>query len=158
LEVAPFSDKQIGLLKTFADQAVIAIENVRLFTELQEKNKALTDAHEQVSDALERHTATSEILRVISSSPTSVEAVFDTILANALRLCETPTGGIFTFDGRAFHLAAAAHWSDEFLAALREAAIVPGPETPLRRVGITLEGSHVSDIFGDSSFTSSAAS
>jgi signal transduction histidine kinase len=157
LEVAPFSDKQIGLLKTFADQAVIAIENVRLFTELQEKNKALTDAHEQVSEALERQTATSEILRVISSSPTSVEAVFDTILANALRLCETPTGGIFTFDGRAFHLAAAAHWSDEFLAALREAAIVPGPETPLRRVGITLEVSHVADIFGDPSFSPPAA-
>jgi signal transduction histidine kinase len=152
-EASPFSKQQIELLKTFADQAVIAIENVRLFKELQEKNSALTQAHAQVSEALEQQTATSEILRVISSSPTSVESVFDTILANALRLCETPTGGIFTFDGRAFHIAAAAHWSDEFLAALREAVILPGPETPLRRVGLSLETSHVADIFADPSFS-----
>src|SRR4029077_10227391 len=102
------------LLETFADQAVIAIENVRLFTELEEKNRALAEAHAQVTESLEQQTAMREILRVISSSPTSVEAVFNTILANALRLCETPTGGVFTFDGRAFHIAATAHWSNEF--------------------------------------------
>ena len=62
-------ENQIELLETFADQAVIAIENVRLFTELTHKNAALTQAHEQVSEALERQTATSEVLRVISSSP-----------------------------------------------------------------------------------------
>jgi GAF domain-containing protein/anti-sigma regulatory factor (Ser/Thr protein kinase) len=152
-EPLPFSDQQIELLQTFADQAVIAIENVRLFKELQEKNRALTQAHGQVTEALEQQTVTAEILRAISSSPTSVEAVFDTILASALRLCDTPTGGIFTFDGRAFHLAAAAHWSDEFRAALREAVILPGPETPLRRVGLNLEMSHVADIFSDPSFS-----
>src|SRR2546426_27195 len=145
-EVEPYSDKQIELVTTFADQAVIAIENVRLFKELEARNRDLTEA-------LEQQTATSEILRVISSSPTSVAAVFDTILANALRLCETPNGGIFTFDGQAFHVAAAAQWSDEFLAALREAVIWPGPETPLRRVGLNLETSHVADIFSDPSFS-----
>src|SRR5215831_81412 len=72
----PFSDTQIALLKTFADQAVIAIENVRLFTELQEKNRDLTEAHAQITEALEQQTATSEILRVISSSPTDVQPVF----------------------------------------------------------------------------------
>src|SRR5262249_27983584 len=66
-EVKLFTDRQIALLKTFATQAVIAIENVRLFTELQEKNRALTAAHAQVTEALEQQTATSEILRVISS-------------------------------------------------------------------------------------------
>src|SRR6266849_4009417 len=152
-EPGRFSDAEVEVLKTFADQAVIAIENVRLFTELQEKNRALTAAHAQVMEALDQQTATSEILRVISSSPTNVDVVFDTILASALRLCDTPTGGIFTFDGRAFHIAAAAHWSDEFLAALREAVILPGPETPLRRVGLNREMSHVADIFSDPSFS-----
>jgi GAF domain-containing protein/anti-sigma regulatory factor (Ser/Thr protein kinase) len=85
-EVRPFSDTQISLLKTFADQAVIAIENVRLFTELQEKNHALTEAHAQVIQTLEQQTATSEILSVISSSPTDVRPVFDTIVRSAMRL------------------------------------------------------------------------
>ena len=152
-EPGPFSEGDMALLQTFADQAVIAIENARLLTELQTKNADLSAAHAQVTEALEQQTVTAEILRAISSSPTSVEAVFDTILASALRLCDTPTGGIFTFDGRAFHIAAAAHWSDEFLAALREAVILPGPETPLRRVGLNLKMSHVADIFSDPSFS-----
>jgi two-component system, NtrC family, sensor kinase len=85
--VRPFSDQQIVLLQTFADQAVIAIENVRLFTELQEKNRALTEAHAQVTEALEQQTATGEILRVISSSPTDVQPVFESLVVSAARLC-----------------------------------------------------------------------
>src|SRR5262249_22239238 len=87
-EPGPFSDNEIALLQTFADQAVIAIENVRLFTELQEKNRALTEAHAQVSESLEQQTATSEILRVISQSQTDVQPVFDTIVQSAVELCD----------------------------------------------------------------------
>src|SRR5262245_27842263 len=79
VEMRPFTEAEVALLKTFADQAGIAIENVRLFTELQEKNQALTLAHAQVSEALDQQTATSEILRVISRSQTDVQPVFDTL-------------------------------------------------------------------------------
>jgi GAF domain-containing protein len=106
-EVQPFTDGQIALLKTFADQAVIAIENVRLFTELQEKNRALTEAHAQVSESLEQQTATGEILRVISSSPTDVQPVFEAIVRAAVRLCRAVQSNVQLFDGRLMHFVAA---------------------------------------------------
>ena len=88
-EPGGFTGDEIALLQTFADQAVIAIENVRLFTELQQKNEALTEAHAQVTESLEQQTATSEILKVISSSPTDVQPVFDAIASSAAHLCAT---------------------------------------------------------------------
>jgi len=100
-EPGPYTEQQISLLQTFADQAVIAIENVRLFTELQEKNTALTQAHAQVSESLEQQTATGDILRVISCSPTDVQPVFETIVKNAARLCDALDGTIFRVDGKA---------------------------------------------------------
>jgi signal transduction histidine kinase len=115
----PFSDQQIALLQTFADQAVIAIENVRLFTELQEKNRALTEAHAQVTETLEQQTATSEILRVISSSPTNVQPVFDTIVRSALRLCNGATTAVFRVDGGMLHHPANYGGSPNALAAAR---------------------------------------
>ncbi|MGH7793555.1 MAG: GAF domain-containing protein, partial [Candidatus Binatia bacterium] len=95
MEVQSFSDKQITLLKTFADQAVIAIENVRLFKELQERNAALREA-------LEQQTATSEVLRVIASSPTELQPVLDTLIANAVKLSGATRGHVRRYDGE-FH-------------------------------------------------------
>jgi GAF domain-containing protein len=116
-EVRPFSDRQIELLKTFADQAVIAIENVRLFTELQERNRAVTQAHAQVTESLEQQTATAEILRVISSSPTDVQPVFDTIVRSAVRLCDGLFSALFQFDGELLHLVAQHNYTPEALEA-----------------------------------------
>jgi two-component system NtrC family sensor kinase len=102
----PFSATEIALLQTFADQAVIAIENVRLFTELQEKNRALTQAHAQVTESLEQQTATAEILRVISSSPTDLQPMLDAVGENAARLCDASNALIFRVDGDVVRLVA----------------------------------------------------
>ena len=99
-EVQPFSEKQIKLVETFAAQAVVAIENVRLFTELEARNSALTES-------LEQQTATSEILRVISSSPTDAQPVFDAIAANAARLCSANDAQVLRVEGEMLRLVAA---------------------------------------------------
>jgi GAF domain-containing protein len=105
-EVRAFTDVQVDLLATFAAQAVIAIENVRLFTELQEKNRALTEAHAQVTEALEQQTATADILRVISSSPTDLGPVMTAVAANAARLCEAEDAHIYRVEGDLLRLTA----------------------------------------------------
>jgi two-component system NtrC family sensor kinase len=105
VDAQPFSEKQIKLLETFADQAVIAIENTRLFTELQER--------------LEQQTATSEILRVISQSLRDVQPVFQAIAANARSLCEATASAVSTFDGEVIHHAAGEGYSPEAVEAIR---------------------------------------
>ena len=99
VEVRPFSDREVALLKTFADEAVIAIENVRLFQELQDRNRDLTEA-------LEQQTVTSQILGVIASSPTDTQPVLDVVAESAARLCEASDAQILRIDGDILQLAA----------------------------------------------------
>ena len=108
----PFSDKQVRLCQTFADQAVIAIENVRLFTELQARNHDLTEA-------LEQQTATSDILQVISSSPTDLQPVFDIIAESAVKLCSAEVGLVVRLEGEWVHAKAAYGTSAAGLDAIR---------------------------------------
>src|SRR5215468_8773683 len=100
LVVQPFTEKQIKLVETFADQAVIAIENVRLFEAEQQRTCEL-------SESLEQQTATSEVLRVISSSPGELQPVFQAMLENAGRLCEAKFGSLYLYQGEEFYLVAA---------------------------------------------------
>jgi GAF domain-containing protein len=157
-EPGPFSDVQIALLQTFADQAVIAIENVRLFTELQEKNRALTEAHAQVTEALEQQTATSEILRVISSSPTDVQPVFEAIVRSAVGLCKGFFGAVFRYEADVVDLVAECNVPQQGLEALRR--IYPGPPAPETAPGralLTREVVHIHDQANNEEFTAAVA-
>jgi PAS domain S-box-containing protein len=145
-----FPDRQIELLKTFADQAVIAIENVRLFTELEARNRDLTET-------LEQQTATSEILRVISSSPTDVQPVFDTIAKSGKRLCQAQFCHVFRYDGERVHFVAHHGLAPEGVEAMRGAF----PMTPSQRSTAgrsILQGAvaHIPDVHADPDYGLSA--
>jgi GAF domain-containing protein/anti-sigma regulatory factor (Ser/Thr protein kinase) len=137
-ELRPFSDKQIKLLETFADQAVIAIENVRLFNELQDRNRDLTEA-------LEQQTATSEVLRVIASSPTELQPVLDTLISNAVKLAGATKGHVRQFDGE-FHRVVA-HYGEnpEEIAFLQANPLPAGPDTPIGQAFMQRNPVHVLD-------------
>jgi signal transduction histidine kinase/putative methionine-R-sulfoxide reductase with GAF domain len=135
--VRPFTDKQIELVTTFADQAVIAIENVRLFDEVQARTREL-------SKSLEQQTATSEVLRVISSSPGELKPVFETMLANATRLCGAKFGTLNLYDGDVFRNAAVYNVPSAF-AAIQHVPVRPHPRSGHAEVVRTKRAVQVED-------------
>jgi two-component system, NtrC family, sensor kinase len=131
LAVRPFTDKQIELASTFADQAVIAIENVRLFEAEQQRTREL-------SESLEQQTATAEVLRVISSSPGELEPVFQVMLQNAARICEAKFSSLYLYDGDRFRVGAL-HDAPAAFAEFRrrEPVFHPPPGTGLAQIVAT---------------------
>ena len=140
-EVRPFTDKQIELVQNFAAQAVIAIENTRLLRELRQRTDDLTEA-------LEQQTATSEVLKVISNSPGGeLKPVFETMLANAVRVCGARFGNLALFDGKNFRAAASHDVPPAFAEALSDQPVlVTKPGDGLNTVLITKRTVHLTDI------------
>ena len=149
--VRPFTDKQIELVTTFADQAVIAIENVRLFEAEQQRTRELTEL-------LEQQTATSEVLQVINSSPGDLEPVFGTMLTKAVRICDAKFGNIFRWDGDALHLLATHNVPIAFDDVRRRLPLRPSPGTPIGRMVATKTVVHVTDLAGEKSYIERAPS
>src|SRR5262249_59181918 len=144
-----FPERQIALLRTFADQAIIAIENARLFEQVQERTREL-------AEALEQQTATSEVLSVISSSPGDVGPVFEAMLVNAVRICKASYGNMFLCEEDAFRVAIVSgdlppaylkQWSPGTL-------LRPGPDVPIARVARTRKPVHVADLRKDPAYLS----
>jgi GAF domain-containing protein len=142
-EVQAFSEKEIALLQNFAAQAVIAMENARLITETR--------------DALAKQTATAEILRVISGSPTDLQPTFDAIGARATILSGAESGGVFRFDGSLIHFVAQYGWPPEVIDAVQHNfPISPGRESTTTRAILTREVVHIPDAAADPEYALAA--
>ena len=112
-----FTEREIALLEAFADQAVIAIENARLFQELEQRNAELRESNRQVGEALKQQTATADVLRVIASSPTNLQTILDTIAESVTLLCDGGITNMHRIDDQAHLYLAAVFASDSALAA-----------------------------------------
>ena len=147
-EPRPFSDSQIQLVTTFADQAVIAIENVRLFDEVQARTRDL-------SESLEQQTATSEVLKVISSSPGELQPVFETILENATRICEAKFANLFLYETNSFRIAAQPNAPPAYAERWRRQPtlmVSDNPQNPLTRLVASKNVVAITDLMAEQGY------
>ena len=137
--IDPFTQQEIELVTTFADQAVIAIENVRLFDEVQARTRDL-------SESLERQTATSEVLQIISTSPEELKPVFEAMLENATRLCEAKFGILFRVKDGAAVPVATLGVPETFMELVQHRPLRPSQNAPIMRAARTKQIVHVLDL------------
>ena len=145
--VEPFNDREIELVATFADQAVIAIENVRLFEAEQQRTRELTES-------LEQQTATADVLSVISSSPGDLEPVFSVMLEKAAQICDASFGNIYRWDGEALHYMASRNTPEALVRVRKEGPLRPEPGSPLGLAIATKSAWHVADLSKEPGYVS----
>jgi len=144
--IGPFKPKELAILQTFAAQAVIAIENTRLLNELRQRT-------DDLSESLEQQTATSDVLRVISSSPTNAQPVFDAIAESSVRLCGGQFSFVVRFDGKVMDFASCYGLSDEGLKAFRSLLPMPATEgTASGRATLRRSVVEISDVQADPAY------
>jgi two-component system NtrC family sensor kinase len=144
--VRPFMDKQIEFVTTFADQAVIAIQNARLFNEVKERT-------EDLRESLQQQTATSEVLKVISRSAFDLNAVFETVAESSVRLCGADRAFIFRFDGELLRMAVAFNSSPEFTEWVAQHPIRPGQHSGSARAALERRTIHIPDVLADPNYS-----
>ena len=145
-EVRPFTDKQIDLVKNFAAQAVIAIENARLLNELRQRTTELTERTADLTEALEQQTATSEVLQVISGSPGDLEPVFASMLENAVRICDATFGNIYRWNGELSNLVASHNTPPALVEARRRLRIHFVPKDLVGQAIANKKAVHIADL------------